>query len=326
MDVLSDVLRSVKMTGAFFFEATNYAPWVCGEPTAAEIGKRLMPQSDLVIPLHVVTHGACWLETIGANAVTLRLVKGDIVVLPRGEAHFMMSTPGMRKYIDPAEFDPAPGRGQSLCYIVNGDKGGPVDCQFICGFMGCDYSPFNPLLEALPAVFRARTSDVNRDWLTNLALAGLGESERDGEGAEAMMARLAELMFVEVIRQRISEITPDDRGWLAGLRDSQVGAALGLIHANPSREWTLERLADAVGLSRSVFAERFAEKVGLPAITYLTRWRLTLASRLLNDNQLSIAQAGAEVGYESEAAFNRAFKKHVGVAPGAWRRGRQATN
>jgi transcriptional regulator GlxA family with amidase domain len=189
--------------------------------------------------------------------------------------------------------------------------------------MGGAARPFNPLIDALPRMFRARTSEANREWLSTLAQAGVAESERDGAGAETMLAKLAELMFVEVVRRHIDDMPVDARGWLAGLRDRHVGAALQLIHERPREAWKVESLAHEVGLSRSVFAERFTSFVGIPAIQYLARWRLTVAAQLLEDKNVSIEQAGTEVGYESEAAFNRAFKKHVGATPGAYRKGRR---
>lgn len=323
MDVLSDVLRTVKMTGAFFFDCYNYAPWVCGA-TAVDIGQRIMPEAEFVIPFHMILQGSCYCEMAGDPSSRVRLEQGDIVVVPRGEPHFMMSEPGMSKPIDAQDFDPPPRRRAPLVLAVNGELGqGEVHSRVICGFLGCDSHPFNPLLDALPTMFRARTSDYNREWLMRLAQAAVGEGERDGNGAASMMAKLAELMFIEVVRQQIEDAPPEGRGWLAGLRDKHVGAALRLIHDRPAEGWTLESLALKVGLSRSVFAERFADYVGIPAIQYLARWRLTLASQLLDDRGLSVAQAGAVVGYESEAAFNRAFKKHVGTAPGAWRKERR---
>jgi AraC-like DNA-binding protein len=317
-------LRAVRMSGAFFFDTVNYAPWVCGEPIASDIGRRIMPDAEFIVPFHIIISGSCWMDLLGDQPANLRLDAGDVAVFPMGDPHFLMSDPGMRMTIDPAHFDPPPGRKQALRYIVNGERGGEVDCRFICGFMGCDVRPFNPLLTSLPRMFRARSSAVNRAWLSNLALAGVAESERDEAGAGTMLAKLADLMFVEAIRQYVEDPAQGAEGWIAGLRDRHVGAALQLMHERPAEPWTLESLAQKIGSSRSVFAERFASLVGMPAIQYLARWRLTLAARLLDDTGMSIAEAGAQVGYESEAAFHRAFKKYVGTAPGAWRRARSA--
>ncbi|MBC7479193.1 MAG: AraC family transcriptional regulator [Pseudorhodobacter sp.] len=321
MDIVSDVLRNVRMSGAFFFSAMNYAPWVCGEPRCSEIRARVMPDHQFVIPFHVILSGKCWIENVGPEPSVQRFEAGDIAVFPKGDPHFMMSDQGMRLQIDPAFFDPPPGRKQRLRYVVNGDHGRPVDCRFVCGFVGCDVRPFNPLLDSLPRMFRARASDANRDWLASMAEFAVAESERDAPGGETMLAKLADLMFAEVVRQHIDDPAQTARGWISGLRDSHVGAALHLLHDRPTETWTLESLARAVGMSRTVFAERFAQLVGMPAITYLVRWRLTLAARLLEDPSVSVAQAGADVGYESESAFQRAFKKFVGETPAVWRKG-----
>jgi len=178
--------------------------------------------------------------------------------------------------------------------------------------------------EALARIVHAPVSAETRGWLSSLVRIAVQETEHGSAGGETMLAKLAELMFVEVIRKYIDGLPKDSRGWLSGLRDRHVGAALRLIHARPSGPLTLESLARDVGLSRSVFAERFAHFVGVPPMQYLARWRLQLAAHLLQGNGTSIAAAAAEVGYESEAAFNRAFKKFVGVPPGAWRRSHNA--
>lgn len=320
MDIISDILRAGRMSGAFFFSAMNYAPWVCGEPSAADIKARVMPGLPVVIPFHVILSGACWIENVGDMPSMQRFEAGDIAVFPNGDPHFMMSDQGMRLQIDPAFFDPPPGRKQRLRYIVNGARGGEVDCRFVCGFMGCDARAFNPLLGALPRMLRARASDSNRAWLASLAEFGVEESERDEPGSEAVLARLADLMFADVIRQYVGDTTQQAQGWVSGLRDRHIGAALQLIHASPTDAWTLDKLAKEVGLSRSVFAARFAQLVGMPAITYIGRWRLTLAARLLEDNALSVEQAGREVGYLSDTAFQKAFKRHVGMTPAVWRK------
>jgi transcriptional regulator GlxA family with amidase domain len=174
----------------------------------------------------------------------------------------------------------------------------------------------------LPRLFRTRLSAASQAWLSELGLVGVSESGGDTAGRETILLKLAELMLVEIIRQYVSDLSAATQGWLAGLRDHHIGAALQVIHQRPAETWTLESLARHAGLSRSAFAERFADYVGMPAIQYVARWRLQLAARLLDDPAISMAQAAAEVGYESEAAFHRAFKRHVGTPPGAWRRAR----
>ena len=192
----------------------------------------------------------------------------------------------------------------------------------MCGYFGCDARPFNPLLEALPRMFRARLSAATQSWLLAMLQVASEESEHGEAGSEAMLAKFAEVMFAEAVRNHVAQLPENSRGWLSALRDGQVGKALQLIHARPARDWTVDSLAREVGLSRSVFADRFVHYVGVSPMQYLGRWRMQLAARRLRDTAVSTAQAGAAVGYELEAAFNRAFKKHLGISPGVWRTGR----
>lgn len=320
MDVLSDVLRSVRMTGAFFFDVTNHAPWVCGEPGEMDILGRILPQHELLVPFHVILHGTVYLEMDRPRRLDLQLEAGDVVVLPCGLPHYMMSAPGMRAMVDQAAYDPPLGPRQILRYSVNADNGTPVHSRVICGYMGIDRRPGNPLWQALPPVFRVRAAPHHRDRLLQLSALGVAESEEYRSGADAMLAKLAELMFVEAVRQLTDDPSQQARGLLAGLRDRHVGKALQALHARPAAAWTLETLAQEVGLSRSVLADRFSDLVGMPAMQYLGRWRLVLAARRLEEPGVSLAQAAQDVGYASDAAFRRAFKKHTGMSPGAWRK------
>ncbi|MFN0115991.1 MAG: AraC family transcriptional regulator [Paracoccaceae bacterium] len=320
MDVLSDVLRSVKMTGAFFFDVTNHAPWACGEPGETDILGRILPQHDMLMPFHVILFGSAILEMDGPRPVTLPLEAGDVVVIPSGAPHFMMSTPGMRALVDHAAYDPPIGPRQINRYAVNADNGTPVHSRVICGYMGIDRRPASPLWKALPPVFRVRAAPHHRDRLLQLSALGVAESEEYRTGADAMLAKLAELMFVEAVRQLIDDPAQQAGGLVAGLRDRHVGAALQVLHARPTDDWTLDALAQQVGLSRSVLAARFTELVGMPAMQYLARWRLILAAKRLEEPGVSVAEAAMEVGYQSDAAFQKAFKRHVGVTPSAWRK------
>jgi len=323
MDVLSDVLRAVRLTGAIFFDVEARVPWVAHTPPVKDFAHAVMPGSGHVIAFHVLTRGSCWAELVDGSVPPVRLQAGDLVILPIGDEHVFCSVPGMRATPDLSRYRRPVNERLPLPVVVN-EGGGPETCQFVCGYFGCDARPFNPLLEALPRIVHAPVSAETRGWLSSLVRIAVQETEHGSAGGETMLAKLAELMFVEVIRKYIDGLPKDSRGWLSGLRDRHVGAALRLIHARPSGPLTLESLARDVGLSRSVFAERFAHFVGVPPMQYLARWRLQLAAHLLQGNGTSIAAAAAEVGYESEAAFNRAFKKFVGVPPGAWRRSHNA--
>jgi AraC-like DNA-binding protein len=321
MDVLSDVLRAVRLTGAIFFDVEAAEPWVATTPSVANFARAVMPGSEHLIVFHILTRGTCWAELTDDSMPPVRLKAGDLVVVPNGDEHSFASVPGMRARGDLSLYKRA---GDRPVPVWVNEGGGPEHCHFVCGYLGCDARPFNPLLAALPRMFHASVSTATQSWLTSLVRAAVEESDHASAGGETMLAKLAELMFVEVIRKYVAGLPEDTRGWLSGLRDRHVGAALRLIHGRPAESWTLDGLARSVGLSRSVFADRFTQLVGVPPMQYLARWRLQLASHLLENRSVGIAVAAAQVGYESEAAFNRAFKKFVGVPPGAWRRGRAA--
>jgi AraC-like DNA-binding protein len=321
MDVLSDVLRAVRLNGAIFFDNYVQAPFVGGSPHTATIADRVMPDAEHVIQFHALLQGSCWAVLTQEPKDGTRLNAGDIVIFPMGDGNIMSSSPGM--HAEPnLDMYVRPPTDQHLPFIFHHHGAGAEDCHFVCGYFGCDARPFNPLLESLPRLFHAQMSAASQSWLGNLLHVAAEESELGGAGSETMLARLAEVMFVEVIRKHIARLPEDSRGWLSALRDRHIGQAMRLIHGQPGRQWTLETLAQEVGLSRSVFADRFTHYVGLSPMQYLARWRMQLAARRLEIPGMSIAQVAAEVGYESEAAFNRSFKKYVGTPPGAWRKGR----
>lgn len=323
MDVMSDVLLAVRLTGAVFFDVAARSPFVTESPSSAVIGPRVMADADHVIGFHVVTRGSCWAEAVDRSDPPLRLRAGEMVIYPAGDANTMTSAPGLRGHPDPALYDRPVDSALPFTITMHSDAN-TEECHFVCGFLGCDIRPFNPLLEALPVVVRAPVSPASWQWMAGLLDAAVQATGHGGAGREAMLAKLAELMFVEALRAHLESLPPDARGWVAGLRDPQVGRALQVIHGYPYEVWNLDALARAVSMSRSSFAERFAAYVGMPPMLYLTRWRLQLASRLLEDG-LTVTRAAAAVGYQSESAFTRAFKRHVGQAPGAWRRKRASS-
>ncbi|MGB3337221.1 MAG: AraC family transcriptional regulator [Devosia sp.] len=317
MDVLSDVLRVVRLTGAIFFDNTFHDPWVVETPRASVIASKVMPHSQYVFSFHTLLEGSCWAEMIDGSAQPMRLNAGDVIVFPLDDAHAFCSTIGMRAEPDLAVYIRPVDR--QLPYILN-EGIGPNGCRFICGYIGCDIRPYNPFITSLPRVLHGRAAASG--WLSHLVQHAVSETENRHAGGETVLAKLAELMFVQVIRQYANELPSESRGWLSGLRDPQIGRALSLVHARPANDWTIEALATEVGMSRSAFAKRFAHYSGDSPMQYLARWRMQLAARRLENPQVSIAQVGVEVGYDSEAAFNRAFKKVMGVPPGTWRRGR----
>lgn len=315
-DVLSDVLRAVHLTGAVYYDFELSDPWVAEAPASSEIAAQVMPGAQRVIEFHVVARGSCWGHAIGEEPI--RLSEGDIIVFPQGDRHVLSSAPGMRAR---SQMPVAPHPSAPLPWVYQMGGGGPERSRVVCGFLGCDDRPFNPLLSALP-----RTIHMSAGGSTSAtgglgALFGIAVKESGGAraGGENILARVSELMFVEVIRRYIESLPATHPGWLSGLRDAVVGHALAAMHGKPDEAWTVERLARLVGLSRSVFAERFAEMVGQTPMQYLALWRMQLASRMLIEGRQVAAVAGA-VGYESDAAFSRAFKKLVGQAPATWRR------
>lgn len=240
-------------------------------------------------------------------------------LLPQGHAHALSSAPGLREPLDMSPFG-QPFRELPVPYRIGG--GGSEQARVVCCFLGCDERPYNPLLTALPAVIHLSSAGPQASapgWLAALLPIAASESGRAQAGSENVLSRLSELIFVEAIRRYIETLPATQTGWIAGLRDPMVGQALAALHRAASEEWTVERLARLVGLSRSVFAERFTAMVGHPPMQYLALWRMQLAARMLADG-CGVATVAASVGYESEAAFSRAFKKLVGHAPGAWRR------
>jgi AraC-like DNA-binding protein len=314
-DVLSDVLRAVRLTGAVYFDFELSSPWVAEAPPSREIAGIVMPGAQRVIEYHLIARGACWGHAVGQEPI--RLQEGDLILFPQGDAHVLSSTPGMRAEPDMRMFA-HPSTPLPLFHELGG--GGPERVQIACCFLGCDERPYNPLLTALPPVIHlpaagARTTTA---WLVTLLGTAVRESRSARPGSENVLARLSELMFVETLRQYLETLPPAQTGWLAGLRDPVVGQALAALHGEPKEPWTVERLARLAGVSRSVLAERFTEMVGQPPMQYLALWRMQLASRLLAEGGQVAMVAGA-VGYESEAAFSRAFKKLVGHAPATWR-------
>jgi AraC-like DNA-binding protein len=315
-DVLSDVLRAVRLTGAVYFDFELSSPWVAEAPPSREVASKVMPDAQRVIEYHVVARGACWGHAIGHDPIRLR--EGDLIVFPQGDPHVLSSAPGMRAAPD-MSFFAKPSKSLPLVYELGG--GGPDRTRVVCGFLGCDDRPFNPLLTALPAVIHLSASGpgATTGWLGTLLNIAVAESGSARAGGENVLARLSELMFVEAIRRYLDGLPHDRLGWLSAVRDPVAGQALSALHSQPREDWTVERLARLAGLSRSVFAERFTDMVGQPPMQYLALWRMQLASRLLLDGGAVAAVADA-VGYDSEAAFSRAFKKLVGRAPAAWRR------
>jgi AraC-like DNA-binding protein len=317
-DVLSEVLRAVRLTGAVFFKVDGSAPWVAEAPEAKWIASLVMPGAEHVIEYHVVTKGSCWGGLVGEPPVHLQA--GDVIVFPQGDAHTMSSAPGMRGPLDLENFK-KPKDGQ-LPIAMSFNPSGSETAQLVCGFIGCDARPFNPLLANLPRVLHVQQKSAEDGaLLEQLIRVAVAESGARRAGGETVLARLSELLFIEVVRSYCAALPNETKGWLAGLRDEVIGRTLSVLHDRPAEPWTLEDLAKEVGLSRSMLAERFHGYVGTPPMQYLARWRMQLAASLLSGTNHTLSEIAGRVGYGSEAALSRAFKRLVGVAPSAWREG-----
>ena len=312
MDPLSDVLRAVRLTGAYFYLVEASRPWSVAAVPARELAPRILPDSEHLISYHVVMRGGCWGGLDGEPQ--LRLSPGDIIVFPHGDAHLMSSEDGRRIDEDALTFTPA--RYPETVTIGEGER----DVTLVCGFLGCDLRPFNPLLASLPRMLHV--AGATAGWLGGFPEQVVRESRAAQAGSLTMLTRMAELMFIEVLRRHLQSLGEEQGGWLAALRDPVVGAALARMHEAPAHPWTLPELAREAAASRSVLAERFTALVGVPPMQYLAQWRLQLAAELLLREPTRVSAAGQQVGYESEAAFSRAFKRATGVAPAQWRRQR----
>ena len=261
-DALSDVLKTVRLTGATFFDVVARAPWVAEQPPRDMILSKILPGAGHLIAYHVMTEGRCFANIVGEAPIPVEA--GEVIVFTRGDPHVLSSSPGMRA--DPraaSTLDAA--TGSQLPFLINYGSSGPASAKFVCGFLACDAQPFNPLLDNLPPVIKAgeaHGSDAHR--LGQFMRLAKIEAADKRAGGESVLARLSELMFIEVVRRHLEALPPEQAGWLAGLRDPFVGKALSLLHAGPARDWTIEQLAKEVALSRSVLAERFADLVGMP--------------------------------------------------------------
>jgi AraC-like DNA-binding protein len=280
---------------------------------------RILPGADHLIAYHVVTSGHCFASLVGGTPMPLEA--GEVVVFSNADPHVMSSDAGMTAEPPSADMIDIADAGR-LPFHINLVSGGVASATLVCGYLACDARPFNPLLEALPPMLKAGDPLRNdAGFLGQFIHYAMAEVADKRAGSESVLTKLSELMFIDVIRRYIATLPPLDTGWLAGLRDPFVGKALALIHARPSFGWTVDGLARQCGTSRTILAERFMEIVGIPPMHYLAKWRMQVASELLGRGNSNMASIAAEVGYESEAAFSRAFKKIIGMAPSAWRRG-----
>jgi AraC-like DNA-binding protein len=332
-DVLSDLLRAVRMQGAVFFYIEGSNPWVAETPASREILPAILPGVGHMMEFHGVARGSCWAAIAGEEPI--RLNEGDVILFPQGDAHVVSSAPGLRaQAVDPGIFfAPKPPQLPFSLKVTadriseNGgttallDGGGGKQTTVVCGFLGCDDKPFNPLLASLPRVLRlSGLATDDGSWTGRFLRMAVDESNRKRPGGEAVLERMSEMLFVEVLRRYVDTLPADQPGWLAGMRDPGVGRALALLHARPAEPWTLDTLGERAALSRTTLHERFVHFIGQPPMQYLARWRMQLGARWLRDTDAKIVDVALQVGYGSEAAFSRAFRRAVGESPGEYRR------
>lgn len=319
-DTLSNLLRTVRLTGATFFDIAAKDSWAVGSPAPATILPKILPGADHLIAYHVVTAGRCFGRLL-AGGTPVALEAGDVIVFTDADAHVMSSDPNLRADPPTADVLDIAFAGQ-MPFHINFADGGAGSTHLVCGYLACDSKPFNPLLDALPKVIKSSDPRGGEaGWLAQFIRFAVAEVSEKRAGGETVLTKLSELMFIDVLRRYVESMPPQDSGWLAGLRDPAVGKALTLIHDKPADDWTIEALARQAGVSRTVLAERFAALVGIPPVQYLAKWRMQIASEMLSSGNTNIARIAQEIGYESEASFSRAFKKMNGVSPSAWRLG-----
>jgi AraC-like DNA-binding protein len=316
-DALSDLLRTVRLTGAAYFEIVAREPWAIASPPRELILPKVLPDADHLIAYHVVTAGHCF-ATVG-DGRPIALEAGQVLVVTNSDPHIMSSSPGLRADPPmPDVLEVAAAASRPFCINV-GD--GPASTNLVCGYLACDARPFNPLVESLPPVIKVGDPAHNGvGWISQFIRFALAEAVGKHAGSESVLTKLSELLFIDVVRRYLQALPPEHAGWLAGLRDPLIGKVMSMMHARPAHDWTIDDLAREAGMSRSVLADRFAKLVGIPPMHYLAKWRMQVASELLASGKTSLARIAAEVGYESEASFSRAFKKLVGVPPSTWRR------
>lgn len=324
MDALSDVLRVVQLSGAVYLSGEFTAPWCLISEADTEICSAFLPRSDRVVSYHLVAEGCCWARLADDRHSAIRIEAGELLVIPQGEAHLM----GSHLDLKPTRSAPLlAGRLEThsgeVMRIVHG--GGGMPTRIICGFLGCDDVMSNPVLTSLPRLFKV---DMGRGaesaWLASALGFATAEAAEPQAGTATVLAKLSELLFVEAVRRCIDTLPENEKGWLAALRDRYVGRALSQMHAHPAHPWTVDELAGNVGLSRSALAQRFTDLLGQPPMQYLARWRLHAAARQLRNGRKSLAEVAGAVGYDSEAAFGRAFKREFGLPPASWRANQQS--
>ena len=320
MDVLSEVLRVVKLEGAVFFNGEFSAPWCLSEPRSTAIASYLSPEAGHLILYHFLTEGRAYVKLPDGGRE--ELIAGDVVVFPHGDAHLLGNGAPQRPVDAVQRFAKNLTQGLKLASF----GGGGEITRFICGYMICEPRLSEVFLAGLPKMLKVHVSDEpSGKWLENSIRFSVGDGNGSNAGSGLVLAKLSEVLFVETLRRYINSLPADQTGWLAGARDPIIGEALALLHKEPADPWTVSDLARRIGLSRTRLAERFRHFLGASPMAYLAQWRLKLGAEILQSSEDSVAQVATTVGYGSEAAFNRAFKREFACPPAQFRRKRKAT-
>jgi AraC-like DNA-binding protein len=318
MDAFSEVLSAVKLKGALFFNAEFSSPWGIASPHSNYMAPALLPGAEHLVIFHLLIEGSAFAQLEDGRPIGLSA--GDIVIFPHGDPH-RMGNGSPSQLLD----------GEAMLALIRCRNLGPMRAggdgevtRFVCGYMACDPQLCRPILAGLPRILKVNVrSGASGQWLEDSIRRLVAEVGSHQPGSEAMLAKLSEVLFVETLRQYVASLPAEETGWLAGARDPVVGKSLAILHSRVDHPWTIAELAREVGMSRSSLVERFSRYLSEPPMAYLTRWRLQLAARRLTSTPRSVAEIAGDVGYESEAAFNRAFKREFGSPPAKFRRERR---
>ncbi len=314
MDALSEALNAVHMTGAIFYYAECSSPWGFAVPALDRVAHKLAPGTERLVPYHLVSEGTALLKF---DTLELTLEAGDVLIIPHGDAHEVSNgSPNML-------IDSAASLGRFLSGELRTMRlgGGGEKTSFVCGYFGCERSADRLFLAGLPQVIKVNMrSDSTGQWLESSIRYLVREADEGRPGQGVLLSKMAEALFIQTLRRYMDSLPPEQTGWLAAARDPIVGGALALMHARPAEAWTQDELAHRVGTSKSVLGKRFEVFLREPPLAYLSRWRLQLAARELQTTRKPVGTIAAEVGYQSQAAFNRAFKREFGVPPVQYRR------
>lgn len=316
MDALSEVLRTVRLKGGVFLHAEFKGPWCLSAHIQPESCSPFLGETSEIIPYHYVVEGRLRMQL--EDEPPYEVGPGGLVLLPHNDHHLLGGdlrlppTPST----EVVQF-PTPG---GLAMIRLGDDDGATT-RIVCGFLGGEKLSTNPVVKALPPVLQLDYHEgPSAQWIRSTFSYAADEIAAGRMGSEVVFAKLSELLFVEAIRRYAESLPVGQTGWLAGLRDPYISRALALLHRQVDENWSVEDLGRAVGLSRSALAERFIKVIGLSPMRYLAQWRIQVAAQELLNTSKPIPQIAEDIGYESEASFTRAFKRWMGVPPGAWRR------